>query len=135
MGNNGLEINCNSFSWSCVIGVNSGYDLVDQKPISEDEFAIRYGKVARKVHEDTGVYISAVITKSRVVYHEEWGCPKNGEYSYTLSGCCNPAFSDPEEYLAALKKLAKMIKQEWNQTTLLVEIIPSSAIYFKDTDK
>lgn len=135
MGNNGLGIKCNSFIWSCVIGVNSGYNLENQKMVSEDEFAIRYGKVARKVYEETGVYISAVITRSRILYHEEWGCPQNGEYSYTVSGCCNPAFSDPEEYLAVLKKIAQMLKQEWNQTTLLLEIIPSSAIYFRDTDK
>lgn len=123
-----------SFRWSCVIGVNGGYDLEDQKTVSEDEFASRYGKLARKVYEDTGVYISAVISRSRVVYHEEWGCPKNGEYSFTLSGCCNPVFSDTQKYLSALKMLAQSLKEEWDQTTLLLEIMPASVIYLRDTE-
>ena len=124
-----------SFRWSCVIGVNGGYDLENQKSVSEDEFAYRYGKLARKVYEDTGVYISAVITLSRVVYHEDWGCPKSGEYSFTLSGCCNPAFSNTQEYLSALKELAQLLKEEWDQTTLLLEIMPASVIYLSGTDK
>jgi hypothetical protein len=88
--------------------------------------------VARKVFEKTGVYVSAVITMSRVVYHEDWGCPETGEYSFTLTGSCNPAFADLDKYLPALRELAECLKEEWKQTTLLLEITPASVIYMRD---
>lgn len=122
----------NSVRWSCVIGTTGGYDLNDQVPVSEDEAALRYGKVALKVFERTGIYLSAVITMSRVVYHEDWGCPRTGEYSFTLSGSCNPAFADLDDYLSALRDLAECLKEEWKQTTLLLELTPASVIYLKD---
>lgn len=135
MDNTGFGSEMNSFKWSCVIGTTGGFDLEDQATISEDVFASTYSRLAQEVYEKTGVYVSAVITRSRVVYHEDWGCPKTGEYSFTLSGSCNPAFSEPAGYMAALKELAECLKEEWNQTTLLLEITPASVIYMKDDDR
>lgn len=129
----GLEFN--SFKWSCTLGTTGGYDLENQVPVSEDEVALRYGRLARAVYEKTGTYVSAVITKSRTVYHEDWGCPGTGEYSFTLSGNCNPAFSEPEKYLSALKELMTRLKEEWKQATLLMEIVPASVIYLRDNAK
>ena len=132
MEGSGSELN--SFRWSCTIGTTGGFELEDQKTVSEDMFASSYSRLAQSVYEKTGIYVSAVITRSRVVYHEDWGCPKTGEYSFTLSGSCNPAFSEPAGYLAALKELAKDLREEWKQTTLLLEITPSSVIYLKDDE-
>ncbi len=132
MDNKVFGLDFNSVRWSCTIGTTGGYNLKDQVPVSEDEAALRYGKVARKVFERTGVYLSAVITMSRVVYHEDWGCPPTGEYSFTLSGSYNPAFADLDDYLSALRELAECLKEEWKQTTLLLEITPASVIYLKD---
>jgi len=130
-----LESELSTFKWSCVIGTTEGFDLKDQVEVSEDEFASKYARLAREVYEETGVYVSAAITKSRLIYHEDWGCPKTGEYSFALSGSCNPAFSEPERYMAALRELAKRLKKEWRQTTLLLEIVPASVIYMRDNNE
>lgn len=135
MDNTGFGFELNSFKWSCVIGTTGGFELDDQVSISEDVFASTYSRLAQEVYERTGIYVSAAITRSRVVYHEDWGCPKTGEYSFTLSGSCNPAFSEPAEYIAALKELAGRLKKEWKQTTLLMEITPASVIYMRNDDR
>lgn len=125
------EYEFNTIRWSCTVGVNAGYDLDTQTNMAIEHLTELYQKVASQVYEMTGVYISAVIMPSRVVYHSEWGCPVNGEFSYTISGSCNREFATPEEYQEALLVLADRLKQVLHQTTLLIEVVPSRLIYLK----
>lgn len=121
--------------WSCTTGVNSGYELENQRQISEEDFAAIYQETAREVYEETGTYISAVINPARFVYHEDWGCPAGGEYGYMMTGSCNPAFSDKEAYLAALKLLIGRLKEKLGQKTMLLEIMPASVLYLTENEK
>lgn len=121
--------------WSCTTGVNSGYELENQRQISEEDFAAIYQETAREVYEETGTYISAVINQARFVYHEDWGCPAGGEYGYMMTGSCNPAFSDKEAYLAALKLLIGRLKEKLGQKTMLLEIMPASVLYLTENEK
>ena len=114
------------------MGINSGYDLNAQRRLSVEEVIQRYRKVALDVEKKSGVYISAVIIPSRTIYKEEWGCPAEGEYTYTLSGSCNPAFSDLKEYKEALLELTKGLRSEFKQSTLLVEIVPAEVHYIRE---
>lgn len=125
------ENDFNTIRWSCTVGVNAGYDLDTQANMAIEQFTEIYQKVAAQVYETTGVYISAVITPSRVVYHSEWGCPADGEFSYTISGSCNREFTTPEEYHKALFVLANRLKEALHQSTLLLEIVPARLIYLK----
>ena len=125
-------INYNSIKWIISMGVNSGYDLSDQVRMPIEDIIQRYRNVAQEVEEISGVYISAVIFPSRTIYKEEWGCPAEGEYTYTLSGSCNPAFSDVEKYKQALLELVKKLRIEFRQSTLLLETVPAEVYYDRE---
>ena len=117
--------------WSCTAGVNSGYDLATQEDVPLEYITELYQNIAAQVYEQTGIYISAVITSSQTVYHSEWGCPAVGEFTYTFSGSCNPEFADPEKFKNALLIMAEKLKDALKQKTLLIEIIPAHLIYLK----
>ena len=67
------------------MGVNAGYDLKKQDNMPIECITELFQGIAAQVYEETGVYVSAVVTPSRIVYHSDWGCPPEGEFSYTLS--------------------------------------------------
>lgn len=121
-----------TFKWSCTVGTNSGYDLSEQRIMSEEEFIGRYQKVAELIEKKHKVYITATITSSRTIYKAEWGCPKEGEFTYTLSGSCNPVFSDVEKYKSALVELIGELRKEFDQSTLLLEMVPAEVIYDRE---
>ena len=121
-----------SVKWFISLGVNSGYELENQQLKPVEEIVGRYQKIADLVNEKTGVYISAVITPSRTIYKGEWGCPVGGEYTYTLSGSCNPAFSDVEKFKEALLLLVRELRHEFDQSTLLLEIVPAEVYYDRE---
>ena len=131
-GLNEKNMDYNTICWKITIGVNSGYDLEEQVKMPMKDITEIYLKTAEEVCAKTGVYISAVISESRTLYSPEWGCPEEGEYSYTLSGGCNPAFAKQEEYLKALNMIAKLLKERLKQSTLLLEISPANLIYMTD---
>ena len=124
----------NSIKWTITLGVESGYELEDQQQVPVDEVVMRYQKVADLVEGKTGVYISSVINPSRTIYKAEWGCPKGGEYTYSLSGSCNPTFSDVEKYKDALLLLVKELRAEFKQSTLLLEMVPAEVYYDREEE-
>lgn len=125
------EMVSNTIGWKCIVGTNKGYDLSLQKRISIDDFSALCMRLAKKIYEDTNVYISMAVSESRILYNEEWGCPQGGEYTYTISGCCNTEFSPKEEYLNALDIFVKELKKELEQSTVLLEITPVHIQYYK----
>ena len=120
----------NTIKWSMMIGTNSGYQLSEQKAMPENEFADIFRAVAEDVYAETGVYISAVMNATRALYRSEWGCPDGGEFSYTLTGCCNPLYVSTDDYLNALEKVVKRMKIRLCQTALYVEIVPAHCDYY-----
>jgi len=122
--------NSNSIRWSCTVGINEGYDLTSQKSMPLDDFVKIYMDIAIEIFEETGTYISAVVTPSRTIYNSDWGCPQEGEFSYTISGFCNPEFSTEEEFRMALNAMICKLKERLNQCTALLEILPTELIYY-----
>lgn len=121
----------NTLSWRITLGVNAGYELEGQKELSMEELSARIGKVADAIQERTGIYISCVLSPARTLYKAEWGCPIGGEISYTLSGSCNPAFSDPDPFYTALKLYAQDLREEFSQSTLTLEVFPTHIDYLQ----
>ena len=124
-----------SVKWFISLGVNSGYELENQQLISVEEVVTRYQKVAEHVEKTHGIYFSAVISQSRTIYKKEWGCPEGGEYTYTLSGSCNPVFSDVKKYKETLSVLVSELRKEFRQSTLLLEVIPAEVYYDRDNNE
>ena len=127
-----MSLEYNSIKWTISIGNNSGYELTNQQRISVEEMVERYQKVALHIEEIYGVYISAVIWPSNTIYKNEWGCPKGGEITYTLSGSCNPVFADLKKYREALLQLTKALRLEFKQSTLLLEMVPAEVYYDRE---
>ena len=121
----------NTVKWSMMIGTNSGYQLAEQTEMPEEQFADLFRSIAEDVYGETGMYISAVMNRSRSLYREEWGCPAGGEFSFTLTGCCNPLYAAPEEYLKTLEEVVKRLKARLRQTAVYVEIVPAHCDYYR----
>ena len=121
----------NSLKWTITIGTVPGYGMSEQERMNEKEFTEKYRTIALEVEEETGIYISCVFYNSRTVYKTEWGCPEEGELTYTLSGSCNREFSEPDKYCKALKLLAGKLKAGFEQSTVLLEMVPMEEVYYK----
>ena len=122
----------NTLKWSCTVGVNSGYDLGEQKKMSMEEITSIYMNIANEVYKETNIYISAVVQESRVLYNSDWGCPSGGEYAYTFTGSCNPEFAEVDRYLAALKLVEEELKIRLKQSTILMEFTPAHLDYLTE---
>lgn len=118
--------------WTVTMGVNSGYQLEAQQDIGIDAFAAEFQRISEEVHTSTGIYITGVVMPSRTVYSQQFGCPKKGEISYTISGSCNPAFANPEPYMDALRLVIAELKKSYGQATMLLEVVPAHLEYFRD---
>ena len=124
----------NTVKWSMMIGTNGGYELSQQQEMPESEFAELYRTIAEKVFQETGVYISAVMHRSRSLYRTEWGCPPGGEFSYTLTGCHNPLYSDINDYLHSLDLLTGKMKERLKQSAVYLEITPAHCDYYRNNE-
>lgn len=122
----------NTFRWSVTVGINSGYQLENQEDIGLDAFVSEFQCITERIQEKTGIYITGVVVPSRTVYSQKFGCPKNGEYSYTISGSCNPKFASPSPYMDALRLTVTELKKKFAQATILLEIVPAHLEYFKE---
>lgn len=121
-----------SFHWSMTIGTSPGYSTKRGAPPDLDTIGTRYQEIAAAIEDETGVYISAVLTPSRALYRTDWGCPAGGEETVTFSGSHHPAFSKAPEYKAALQELAARMKDAFRQSTILLEVWPDEITYLSD---
>lgn len=120
-------------NWRLSLGTSPGYELDGQEPMSEDSFARLYLECAEEVFTETGVYVSAVFHRARMLYRGEWGCPDTGEYGYELHGCRNPLFAEREAYLAALELLVEKLKARFRQSAVYLEL-SETVLYFNYID-
>lgn len=105
------------------MGVNEGYfhenEIPTDSKICEDIMGL-----ANKVQEETGIYIGVVVSAAKVLYKEEWGCPKGGEFVVAISGnnfFCEEGESEVVKWRAAAKHLLLRIQEHFKQSTIQVE--------------
>ena len=106
-------------------GVVAGYGHENKVAKPADAIvAEAWQKAAATVFADTGIYVSAVVEPSKVVYHADWGCPVGGEVAATVSGVANPAFvQDLAAWKKAVLSVVKLVKSELQQSTVAVEFV------------
>ncbi len=119
-------------SWTLSIGTTPGYDPGAQARMPEAAFAAVYLACAEEVYGETGIYLSAVMKETRVLYRGEWGCPADGEPCYELRGTRNPQFAEKEPYEAALMKLVLQLKERLGQRAIYLELQPTRMWYIAD---
>ena len=121
--------NSHTQEFELVIGINEGYNHNNDSSINIYEL---YQEVAEKVQKESELYISATITKSRVVYSTAWGCPADGEVVYSIKGTRNPQFvKNFEKYKKATEQVAKILASELKQTTFTLTWRDLELNYFK----
>lgn len=112
-----------------VFGAQEGYFHSNESNIQNMGDIIQ--QIAAKQFAKTGIYISGTLTKSRAIYHKDWGCPSGGEIVYIYEASFNPEFAELKEWMEGVLSLAREIKEEFRQSTMTVEFVETKLIYLK----
>lgn len=109
------------------LGVIAGYGhgnkqnffarLFGKKNSSELIAGKAWQTAAATVFATTGTYIGSVITPSKTVYNEAWGCPKGGEDTVLITGECNPEYTKLADYKSAVVETLRQTALALGQST------------------
>lgn len=102
-------------AFEITIGINKGYYHNNESVI---DFEADYQAIATDIYNQTGIYVSGVITPAKVVYNVEWGCPMDDEDVYIIKGVNNPQFTEPNKYKDAVTKLIEKLATAFEQSTV-----------------
>lgn len=113
------ETNSEVESFQLVIGYISGYNREELERKNEfdsiERFNNLYYKIAQEVYKKSGVFVTALTFKSRVLYP---GAPEGGERVYMIQGSRNEKFTpEPQKYKESVNFLAMTLARELKQET------------------
>lgn len=74
-------------------------------------------EAAGHIYSTKNIYITAVLSPARTVYHPDWGCPKNGEITVTITGECNPKYTEPKTYKETVTEVVTLVAKKLQQQT------------------
>lgn len=115
-----------------VMGINEGYFHDNEQADAIEVIGTKWQVQADKVFKETNIYVSAVVSHAKVVYHEDWGCPEGGEVVAVITSSLNPEFvSDKEAWKNAVLSVAKAIRDDLEQSTVTVEFSEIDLIYLQ----
>ncbi len=112
------------------LGVVPGYGHDNVTDASAVDIAGNaWQEAAAKVMVASGNYIGAVITPARTVYHKDWGCPVGGEKTVSITGECNPEYTEVSAYKAAVIETLKQTAMALGQSTTQLTFIEAEFDY------
>lgn len=115
-------------SW--VLGVQAGYQNINSGRDKELSSRIKIQELALELYKETGIYISTVVKSVEVIYNEDWGCPRSGEFCLEISTVYNPIYKiDAKKWKNTALKFANILKKEFGQETLTIEIKEIGLVY------
>lgn len=115
-----------------VVGVNPGYNGVNSNGDASGTVAAVWQKAAREEFENSGIYVSAVVSAAKTVYNVDWGCPIGGEETAVVTVTRNSEFTkDADKFRAAVFAVVKTVKAELKQSTVTVEETATDLTYLK----
>lgn len=120
----------NTIHWTVTVGTNPGFSLEEQKLMDYGSFVEMFQRLCEEEHTESGIWITAVITQTRLAYMHKQGCPYGGEYAYMLTGSCNTEFASVDDYIPALKRVITRLGERLGQVTYTLEIIPAHLDYY-----
>lgn len=127
------ESNYEAESFELILGYTPGYNNEELEKENEfdsiESFNALYYKIAQEIYDKSGVFVTALTFKSRVVYP---GSPRGGEKVYFIKGTRNPEFtSDKEKYRKAVNEVARILADILQQTTYSISWTNCNYNYFK----
>lgn len=106
--------NSQTEEFELVMGDNAGYFHNNENFLN---FESIYQEIAKEVFINSGIYISATIDKSKVIYSTDWGCPEGGEDIYIIKGTCNTTFAEIDKYKKTVRVIAESLAERLSQST------------------
>ena len=104
----------NTVRCTAVLGVNKEYTL--------EEFAERLMRDLESIYHNNADrdFISFNVLASKTCYREEWGCPREGETTFSLEAVANPIFVEDidENRMPELERECKSISRLINRSHL-----------------
>ncbi len=115
------------------IGFNEGYGHDNEFKVDIVWVTAWYQKIARDVFLETGVYVAGVVHLTATVYNDDWGCPKGGEQTASVSGLANPHYiQDVEAWKDAVRLLCQRMRKQFKQTTAYLTFQEVEFEYLRD---
>lgn len=112
------------------IGVTEGYFHNNENV--NINFVKIIDKCAREVEKIFGIYIAFNIIPTITLYKTEWGCPDDGEKTYTLLAIRNPQFNNNSmHWQSVCIAIVNELKNELNQSTVTCEFSKVDITYWK----
>lgn len=125
-------MNHNAIEMKCIIGINEGYNHNNDAKDGIKLITELWNKYATLQENVYDMYISAVINKTKIIYKEEWGCPKGGEDTICISSVANPKYvTDLYEWKQICRNIITDIKKELKQSTVTITFTPTEVIYLE----
>ena len=127
------ESNYETESFELILGYTPGYNNEELEKENEfddiNRFNDLYYQISEEVLKESGTFVTAIISKSKVVYP---GSPRRGEKVYFIKGTRNPEFtSDKEKYRKAVNEVARILAILLQQTTYSITWTNCNYNYFK----
>ena len=116
-----------------IFGVHEGYNRDNNTKVNIKDVVKQLHPLILKNRKINMYYISGIVSECVAIYKEEDGCPEDGETVFKFTTVWNPAKNTCMHlWTKAVESLAKLIKEEFNQTTITLEYIRSDLKYLKD---
>ena len=112
-----------------ICGVTKGYFHANENNLDMNTICETIKEVSNKLEAQTGVYVSGVVSDTRVTYKTEWGCPVGEERVFKFEATQNPEFSKEKDWKISVVEFATALKEEYKQKTLTLEFVESDMMY------
>ncbi len=124
--------------FSLTIGVTPGYFHANESAKSDfvGALATEWQQLMEVDGEKHGIFVPAVATAAKAVYHRNWGCPEGGEHVVAFSGTRNAKFNaDGEPWKQTVLRIVEQLKRKLEQKTAQVDFETVEMTYFNFTEE
>lgn len=112
------------------MGIIAGYGHENSTDATPEQIAGEvWQTAAAAVMAATGTYVGAVISASKTVYKTDWGCPVGGENTVSITGECNPEYTELAAYKAAVIETLRQSAIALGQSTTQICFIEADFEY------
>lgn len=132
-----------TLKYEIVVGMETDETINRSLKDRIDGYAKTYNKIknkwqeyAKEFYDKYNVYVSSICIAGHALYHTDWGCPTNGEYTVTFHCTANPEFiHDFELYEKGVLYISKKLKEEFKQHTVTITKLNANICYLTDEEK
>ena len=117
-----------------IFGIHEGYYTTNNEEIDCSVVIPQLQKILKDYkYNHHNERLTGIISTGRAIYEEDRGCPSTGEPVIRFETTYNREKTQSNEYewKCGVRALAKIIREEYKQTTVTLEFIESSLHYIR----